>query len=639
MSVVDYASEIEPDVGTGYDLTADFTGTEGSTFLKLFWAACESTVHTANLWYDLFSYVVHQALPYWWMVWNVGVAAADVGWRFASHVDWRVWACLGVTLLAYALYCIISWVLRKWIIPWVRDKYQRTKRFIARTKQRLAHWKERWIIRPYRATLRFLKASLPHLLFAALVAIPHFGLNAVLPTGMVDNLIANLFLIPIVSTILPLLGSLFAILTDKQTLIARFLQNWAVSQSFILVQRMIPDLLVSTVTSIVIPFVSPFVSPFLPEAVLNCCSISKEVEFYFYIWLWTPFTLGTVILFSFLRGTVDHLETELSSTFSRLLPRNAGGVQGVTGALSTSLSSIKLVLRYTLLPVLRTLQIPKLLGAIGGVMLPRLMKVFNILRKTMVLLLTCCFLFGPYPLPAIGCTITGLALPIYTTVKLCSGKPTTASQLQQGGGGILTSASSQQLLYWVTYVPLMLWLEAYVDPVFGWVPLYYHVKLCVLIWLQMPSEDYNGALWFFKHGLAALFSFGSSAPKKDKKGDKDKTKSSPKGKKDPKQGQDQQKDKETGKKEEPPPKEDKPADASSSSTSLQDKEKEGDKDAEEPRLTDHDENYEQDQEPEGEEHEEEEDIGEDTPAELKAEEPTRGKGKPHQRKGFKAGTE
>ncbi|KAL8096984.1 HVA22-like protein k [Apium graveolens] len=75
-----------------------------------------------------------------------------------------------------------------------------------------------------------------------------------------------------------------------------------------------------------------------------------------------------------------------------------------------------------------------------------------------------------------ACCSVGAVLPVYSTFKAIETKDQNEQQ--------------RWLVYWAAYGSFTV-AESFADKLISWFPLYYHMKLAFLIWLQLPSV--NGA--------------------------------------------------------------------------------------------------------------------------------------------------
>ncbi|XP_015165999.1 HVA22-like protein k isoform X1 [Solanum tuberosum] len=73
-----------------------------------------------------------------------------------------------------------------------------------------------------------------------------------------------------------------------------------------------------------------------------------------------------------------------------------------------------------------------------------------------------------------ACCSVGIVLPVYSTFKAIE----TGNRNEQ----------HKWLLYWAAYGSFRI-VEAFTDKFLYWFPLYYHVKLAFLVWLQLPSAE------------------------------------------------------------------------------------------------------------------------------------------------------
>lgn len=87
-----------------------------------------------------------------------------------------------------------------------------------------------------------------------------------------------------------------------------------------------------------------------------------------------------------------------------------------------------------------------------------------------------------------ACVAVGVGFPVYSTFKAIEQKD---SQEQE-----------QWLVYWAVYGCFSV-SEVFSDKLLSWFPYYYHAKLVVLIWLQLPIS--NGARHCFMNYLRPFF--------------------------------------------------------------------------------------------------------------------------------------
>lgn len=82
----------------------------------------------------------------------------------------------------------------------------------------------------------------------------------------------------------------------------------------------------------------------------------------------------------------------------------------------------------------------------------------------------------------------GIGLPVYSTFKAIEKKD--------------EKAKERLLLYWAAYGSFSI-AEAFADKLLTSVPLYYHVKFAILVWLQFPSN--SGSKHVYKKYLRPFF--------------------------------------------------------------------------------------------------------------------------------------
>ncbi|MFS7920757.1 hypothetical protein Hanom_Chr03g00228511 [Helianthus anomalus] len=87
-----------------------------------------------------------------------------------------------------------------------------------------------------------------------------------------------------------------------------------------------------------------------------------------------------------------------------------------------------------------------------------------------------------------ACCSVGIALPVYSTFKAIETKDPNEQQ--------------KWLLYWAVYGSFSV-VEVFADKFISWSPLYYHMKLAFLVWLQLPTT--NGAKQLYMNHLRPFF--------------------------------------------------------------------------------------------------------------------------------------
>eukprot|EP00850_Spirogloea_muscicola_P019896 SM000202S05867 [mRNA] locus=s202:30309:32133:- [translate_table: standard] len=83
-----------------------------------------------------------------------------------------------------------------------------------------------------------------------------------------------------------------------------------------------------------------------------------------------------------------------------------------------------------------------------------------------------------------ACTVIGVAVPVYSTFKALERR----SQEEQ----------EEWLIYWSVYGTLSI-AESLTDKLLSWCPFYYHAKMALLAWLQIPQHF--GARRLYSHYL------------------------------------------------------------------------------------------------------------------------------------------
>ncbi|XP_057856973.2 HVA22-like protein k isoform X2 [Cryptomeria japonica] len=88
-----------------------------------------------------------------------------------------------------------------------------------------------------------------------------------------------------------------------------------------------------------------------------------------------------------------------------------------------------------------------------------------------------------------ACCVVGIGYPIYSSFKAIEKKD--------------NEEQEHLLTYWAVY-GCFLYAEAFSDKLLSWIPLYYHIKLAILIWLQLPST--NGSKEIYEKHLRPFLS-------------------------------------------------------------------------------------------------------------------------------------
>lgn len=99
-----------------------------------------------------------------------------------------------------------------------------------------------------------------------------------------------------------------------------------------------------------------------------------------------------------------------------------------------------------------------------------------------VILLGMCFIVTPGFITRIGCLLVGYVYPIYAAMVTVKGK------------------SKKPAYWWLTYFivfAMVTILLDTIDPVFRWVPLWYHARLLMFMWLQLPY--FRGAEFLYRN--------------------------------------------------------------------------------------------------------------------------------------------
>lgn len=192
-----------------------------------------------------------------------------------------------------------------------------------------------------------------------------------------------------------------------------------------------------------------YFTPALFEAVLGRLD---TFLFFFLIWLQIRLTRGADVLFPLLATALRQ---------SRYLRANA----------STGAEHLNIFLRV--------------LVSVGAVPPERAALIASTLTESGVVLVGIVFFITPRPVTFVGTLLTGYIVPVYISVY----SATPAS---------LPAARQTWLSYWVAFAAVES-LYSYLSGNFDWMPLWYHFKLALILWLQVPY--YRGASSILDAGM------------------------------------------------------------------------------------------------------------------------------------------
>ena len=108
------------------------------------------------------------------------------------------------------------------------------------------------------------------------------------------------------------------------------------------------------------------------------------------------------------------------------------------------------------------------------------------------------FLFTPGFVTYRGGLLVGMMFPAYIAI------------------GVLTTEAKRTMQWWSTYFVILACMEYLVDGVgtaFSWLPLFYHVKLLLIFWLQFPY--FRGAQTLFNAFMCIFVPLNQRKEKKD----------------------------------------------------------------------------------------------------------------------------
>ena len=97
-----------------------------------------------------------------------------------------------------------------------------------------------------------------------------------------------------------------------------------------------------------------------------------------------------------------------------------------------------------------------------------------------VILLSLIFLVTPGFVTRVGCLLVGIGYPMYATVAAVTNH--------------IPRAQKWWLIYWVAFVTFTM-MHDFISIGFDWLPLWFHIRLCIIVWLQLPY--FRGAEFLF----------------------------------------------------------------------------------------------------------------------------------------------
>jgi len=382
------------------------------------------------------------------------LAAVKLGADYVAGMDPMYQALVGATLL------FVGVCIRQGYVHKARVQYVRTRRLLElRYRAFVASLSAKW---------RVVALLLPHLLF--------FGLSyealAWLPQSTTDVL-ASEALFGLLSIGYPLLHSV-GVIRQKRLYPKSSKATPAASRPGLtseLIKKFdkisIPDyewrafeacLKYWVIWSLAVCAVG-MLTLFLPAFVTSFCTVPLHLCNVFLIWMHSPFTRGDIVLYTLLSPLVSPYANRLQE---RVAAANTEDEEK-TNFVMRMLVSLRVVPE-------RHVHLAKDLWAQGPAL-------FGLV-----------FLFTPGFVASRGCSLMGFGFPAYVAI------------------GVLGEKRTRRYEWWLAYFVVAVavdYLAAALSREVGWLPLFYHAKLLVMMWLQFPY--FQGAERIFNACFSSVF--------------------------------------------------------------------------------------------------------------------------------------
>ncbi|TYZ65483.1 hypothetical protein PybrP1_010329 [[Pythium] brassicae (nom. inval.)] len=203
------------------------------------------------------------------------------------------------------------------------------------------------------------------------------------------------------------------------------------------------------------------VSLFLPRFVLALVTAPTYAGSVFLAWVHSPVTRGDIALYTLLSPVLNPYANRL---------RDVGaGAARATGDTEATSFVMRALVALRVLPEQRVALLQDLWSqgpALAGLL----------------------FVFTPGFVTARGCMLVGFGFPAYVTM------------------GALAEKTARRYEWWLSYFCVAVALDSVLTAAvseLAWLPLFYHAKLLLLMWLQFPY--FRGAQKIFDTGFASVF--------------------------------------------------------------------------------------------------------------------------------------
>lgn len=211
--------------------------------------------------------------------------------------------------------------------------------------------------------------------------------------------------------------------------------------------------------------VTSVVSLVLPQVVLALVTAPTYVRTLFLAWIHSPVTRGDIALYTLLSPVLNPYANRLRDVGASA----ASAARGATGDTEAASFVMRTLVALRVLPEHRVALLQDLWSqgpALAGLL----------------------FVFTPGFVTARGCTLVGFGFPAYVTM------------------GALAEKTTRRYEWWLSYFCVAVGVDAVVTAAaseLAWLPLFYHAKLLLLLWLQFPY--FRGAQKIFDTSFASVF--------------------------------------------------------------------------------------------------------------------------------------
>ncbi|KAL1510417.1 hypothetical protein AB1Y20_006725 [Prymnesium parvum] len=127
-----------------------------------------------------------------------------------------------------------------------------------------------------------------------------------------------------------------------------------------------------------------------------------------------------------------------------------------------------------------------------------------------MMILGAALLLTPTPIAAIGVLVVSIVVPMQRAINAIDASEQQGSAGEEREGGLEHDARvTSELKYWLSYYALHLALHIFA-PILDWVPFMTHIKLLLLLWVQLPF--FRGATRLLASGVRMLRGRTDEAP-------------------------------------------------------------------------------------------------------------------------------